>query len=192
LFFCRKDALELAKNNMITESNGDLVFNALNDLIESTQDFTDSLYINNEQRDRIIRLQNEIREQTLNYLRDDQNRSNESNDLNATNASNIDAFSANDTTTTTTNTTTTDNEYKFNRFFNCSSILNNCDVLKKLLQAQTMQIANSLFRENQDATLLNCLKKYSLLNHYDLLIETLDKFKEYADHVLEVKIIDYA
>jgi len=170
---------------MITESNGDLVFNALNDLIESTQDFTDSLYINNEQRDRIIRLQNEIREQTLNYLRDDQNRSNESNDLNATNASNMDAFSANDTASTTT-----DNEFKFNRFFNCSTILNNCDVLKKLLQAQTMQIANSLFRENRDATLLNCLKKYSLLNHYDLLIETLDKFKEYADHVLEVKRID--
>ena len=67
---------------MITESSGDVVFNALNDLIESTQDFTDSLYINNDQRERIVRLQNEIREQTLNYLKRDQNLSNESQDLN--------------------------------------------------------------------------------------------------------------
>lgn len=49
-----------------------------------------------------------------------------------------------------------------------------------------MLLANNLFRENQDATLLNCIKTYSLSNHYDLLIETLDKFKEYSDHVLEI------
>jgi hypothetical protein len=160
---------------MITESSGDVVFSALNDLIESTQDFTDSLYINNDQRERIVRLQNEIREQTLGYLRDDQNLSNESQDLNNNNIDNY-----------CTNASTSDSDLKFNRIFNSSTLLNNCDVLKKLLQAQTMQIANTLFKENQDATLLNCLKKYSLLNHYDLLVETLDKFKEYSDHVLEV------
>lgn len=161
---------------MIAESNGNLVLNTLNDLIESTQDFTDSLYINNDQRERIIRLQNEIREQTLFYLKEESNQS-ESRDLN-NNASNFHIK----------NNENVNSEMRFNRVFNCSSILKNCDVLKKLLQSQAMQIANNLFRENQDAILLTCLKKYSLLNHYDLLVDSLDKFKEYSDHVLEVNL----
>lgn len=154
---------------MITESNGNLVLNALNALIDSTQDFTDSLYISNDQRERIIRLQNEIRDQTLLFLRD----------INNHEQSNSDSANNN-------NSNSNSNTAKFNRLFNCTSMLNDCEVLKKLLQTQTMQLANNLFKENQDATLLNCIKTYSLSNHYDLLIETLDKFKEYSDHVLEV------
>ena len=152
---------------MITESNGNLVLNALNALIDSTQEFTDSLYISNDQRERIIRLQNEIRDQTLLFLRD----------TNTQDQSNADSSNTNNSNT---------NSAKFNRLYNCTSMLNDCEVLKKLLQTQTMQLANNLFKENQDATLLNCIKTYSLSNHYDLLIETLDKFKEYSDHVLEV------
>ena len=143
---------------MIAEASGDLVLNSLNDLIESTQDFTDSLYVSNDQRERITRLQNEIRDQTLSYLKEE-----------------------------TTHHDINNNSPDLNKSVT-SRILNNCDVLKKLLQAQTMQIVNNLFKENQDAVLLNCLKKYSLLNHYDLLIDTLDKFKEYSDHVLEVNL----
>lgn len=45
---------------------------------------------------------------------------------------------------------------------------------------------DQLFRENVDATLLQCIRTYALGNHYDLLMETLDKFKSYADHVLEL------
>ena len=168
---------------MITESNGDLVFIALSEFIDSTQDFTDSLFINNDQRERIIRLQNEIREQTLVYLKEE-NHQNEQNDLNNNNAQAASSSIGNYDRNYQQNSGSSDS--RFNRLFNSSSILNNCDVLKKLLQAQTMQLANSLFRENQDATLLNCLKTYSLSNHYDLLVETLDKFKEYSDHVLEV------
>lgn len=68
----------------------------------------------------------------------------------------------------------------------CTPILNTCDQLKKLLQSLAMQLTDQLFRENVDATLLSCIKTYSLSSHYDLLAETLDKFKEYADHILEL------
>ena len=181
---------------MLNLENGNLyIINALSTLIESTQDFTDSLYINNDQRERIIRLQNEIREQTLLYLKDehrlkqeqDQDSNNNTSNTN-NNTSNID-----ETTTTTTKnestqqqTASNSNGTRFTRLFKTSPILNDCEVLKKLLQSQTMQLANCLFRENQDATLLNCIKTYSSSNHYDLLIETLDKFREYSDQVLEL------
>ena len=167
---CEKDALDLSRNNMLNMENGNmLILNALSCLIDSTQDFTDSLYINNDQRERIIRLQNEIREQTLLYLKEEhrlkqqqQQQIQEQQTSNSTNGT------------------------RFTRLFKTSPILNDCEVLKKLLQSQTMQLANCLFRENQDATLLNCIRNYSATNHYDLLIETLDKFRDYSEQVLEL------
>ena len=56
------------------------------------------------------------------------------------------------------------------------------------MQAQTIQIANNLFKENQDATLLNLIKSYSSSARYDLLLDALDKFKDYSEQVLEVGI----
>jgi hypothetical protein len=153
---------------MISNSNGNLVLCALNNLIDSTQDFTDSLYVKNDQRERIIGLQNEIREKTLNYLRVEEQDSN----VNKLNNSGDDLASSSSSK---------------NLFSNlCSPILNDCEILKKILLTQTMQLADQLFRDNQDATLLSCIKTYSLSNHYDLLIETLDKFKDYSEHVLEI------
>lgn len=49
-----------------------------------------------------------------------------------------------------------------------------------------MQLTDQFFRENMDASILACIRNYSLSNHYDMLIETLDKFKEYSEHVLEL------
>lgn len=178
-----KDALDLVRNNLISETNGEnLVLSALNILIDSTQDFTDSLYINNDQRERIIRLQNEISEKTIFFLKDTTNQE-QNSDQQDQYDQNLGACSSSLNTDPNNNNLT--NKFN-NKIFKCSPILNDCEVLKKLLQSQTMQLANCLFRENQDATLLNCIKTYSLSNHYDLLIETLEKFKEYSDHVLEV------
>lgn len=156
-----EDALDLAKNNMITEANSNLVVQSLQLLINSIQDYTNSRYINNDQRERISRIQNEIRDQILVCLKEDSNNNNNKETNNGTNN-------------------------KFNRLYDYSSILNDCEVLKKLLQSQTMQLANCLFRENRDAGLLNYIKTYALSNHYDLLVETLDKFKEYSEQVLEL------
>jgi hypothetical protein len=49
-----------------------------------------------------------------------------------------------------------------------------------------MILANCIFSENKDATLLTYIKSYSNSGQYDLLLDTLDKFKEYAEQVLEV------
>ncbi|RNA27100.1 alpha-catulin-like isoform X2 [Brachionus plicatilis] len=67
-----------------------------------------------------------------------------------------------------------------------SFILKECESLKKILIIETLQLTNQLFRRNQDAILLNSIKTYSFANQYDLLVETLDTFKEYSDHVLEI------
>jgi hypothetical protein len=194
-----EDALDLSRNNMLNLENGNLyVLNALSTLIDSTQDFTDSLFINNDQRERILRLQNEIREKTLSYLKEEHRLKQEKEQ--DTDKSNTKNKAVDDTTavpnqnesSTTTNTsnqqaqTSSQTNIRFARIFKTSPILNDCEVLKKLLQSQTMQLANCLFRENQDATLLNYIKTYSASNHYDLLIETLDKFRDYSDQVLEL------
>jgi hypothetical protein len=174
-----EDAIELAKNNMIpSQTNENLVLNALNNLLDSTQDFTDSMYITNDQREKILKLQTELKEKTLLFLKEEQDinlseeqqqRQQQQPELNNNNNFHLNRIN------------------RFNRLLVKSvPILNDCETLKKLLQTLAMQIANNLFRENQDATLLNCIKTYSLSNHYDLLIDTLDKFKEYSDHVLEV------
>ena len=171
-----KDALDLAHHNLLMENGSLFVLNALNSLVDSTQDFTDSLYVNNEQRERIIRLQNEIREHTLVFMKDEIQTKQQQQQQHEGEPTPADGEHQAEVSGKPNERTQ----------FKVAPILNDCDVLKKLLQAQTMQLANSLFRENQDATLLNCIKSHSMSNHYDLLIETLDKFKEYSDHVLEV------
>lgn len=67
-----------------------------------------------------------------------------------------------------------------------SVILKECESLRKILIIETLQLTNQLFRRNQDSILLNNIKTYSLANQYDLLVETLDNFKEYSDHVLGI------
>lgn len=67
-----------------------------------------------------------------------------------------------------------------------TTILAVCQELKKTLQLVTIQLSDQLFRENFDATILTYIQAYSQSNQYDLLIESLDKFKEYSDHVQEV------
>lgn len=153
-----ENALDLIQNNMLADSADTFLLNALNNLIDSTQEFTDSLYISNDQRERIVRLQSEIKEQVMNYLREGSHQSSQSQQ-------------------------STSNG---NRSYKLTPILNDCDVLKRLLQSQTMLLANNLFRENQDAILLSSIKDYALTNQYEQLVEQLDKFKEYSDHVLEL------
>jgi hypothetical protein len=168
-----EDTLDLVKNDLITaESNDHVLANTLNCLIDSTQDFTDSLYINNEQRERIIRMNSEISEKTQVLIRN-----NDGNALGTEYASDKN----------NNNSSNKRSKSPSNRaFISCKIILDDCEILKKILQTYAMQLANNLFRENQDATLLNCIRTYCASNHYDLLVETLDKFKDYADHVLEI------
>lgn len=159
----------MSSNNLLMEDGSLFVKNALNDLINCSLDFSESRYINNDQRDQAIRLQSEIREQTLIIMKTDiEQKQNE----NINNEPNL----TEDTSTS---------HIKRNKF-KSTPILIKCEILKKLLRSQTMQLANSLFRENSDATLLTLIKNYSASNCYDLLLETMDKFKEYSDHVLEV------
>ena len=94
----------MARNKMIDESSIDCVLNAANSLIDSTQDFTDSLYINNEQRDRILKLQNDIRDQTNIFL----TRTNDEKQL-------------------------TDNQVHYTRLFKATPILNSCEALKQIV-----------------------------------------------------------
>ena len=175
----------MSRNNLLInlDTGNMLILNALSCLIDSTQDFTDSLYINNDQRERIIRLQNEIREQTLLYLKEEHRLKQEAA---ATAAATAAAVAEQDQQTTSVSANDQQTSTRFTRLFKTSPILNDCEVLKKLLQSQTMQLANCLFRENQDATLLNCIRNYSATNHYDHLIETLDKFRDYSEQVLEL------
>lgn len=49
-----------------------------------------------------------------------------------------------------------------------------------------MYIANCLFKEGKDDILLNLIKNYANSGNFDLLLDTLDKFKEYSEQVLEV------
>lgn len=159
-----EDALDLANNDLLEKENVFMV-NTLNALIDSTQDFTDSLYINNDQREKILHLQNDIREQTLMALKLKECQKN---------------LDLSDSSDDKKNDNSSDNQFK------SAPILSDCEVLKQLLQTQTMLLANNLFRANEDATLLSLIKTYSASNHYDLLIESLDKFKEYSDSILEV------
>lgn len=111
-----EDKLDLARNNMITPNetlSDNSVINAMNELIESTQDFTDSLCIQNEQRERIIKFQNEIREQTNIFLKNenamfDDSDSHQEQPLN--------------------------NRNSYSRLFQTTIILNNCLTLKKLVE----------------------------------------------------------
>lgn len=148
---------------MVSNSSENLVPSALKNLIESTLDFTDSAHVRNEHREQILGLQLEIREKTLAYLRATESRSTSSDDLisGGSPARSIDNLL-------------------------CTPILNACDQLKKLLQSVSMQLTDQLFRDNLDAHLLASIRTYSLSNHYDLLVDTLDKFKDYSSHVLEL------
>jgi len=147
------------------ENQNMFILSALNCLLDSVQDFTDSMYVNKEQRERVLKQQSEVREQTLASLKPEE-------------------------TTIVPDTSENLTGQKPDQF-KAAPILTSCEALKKLLHGSTMQLSNSLFRENEDATLLNLIKTYSASNHYDLLIETLDKFKEYSDHVLEVCFFNY-
>lgn len=143
-----EDALELTKNKMLSNKKDEnILFESLNTLVESTQDFTDSLNIT--KRDQILTQQNQIKQKTIQYSKLNQN------DLV------LDSVRPN-------------------------NILKECEILKKILIIETLQLTNELFKKNQDATLLNSIKSYSLTNQFDLLIETLDSFKEYSEHVLEI------
>ena len=159
-------------------SNENLVLNTMELLVDSTQDFTDSAYTGNEQRERIVRLQNEIRDKTRLFVAEEEE---------------INRAEQNEQTLLESTTAAASSNIHLNRIarynrllVRSTPVLNDCEVLRKLLHAQCMQEASELFHENQDATLLHCIKTYALSNHYDLLIDSLDKFKEYSDHVLEV------
>jgi len=171
-----EDTLDLVKHDLIAESNDHALASTLTTLIDSTQDFTDSLYINNEQRERIMRLKNEITEKTQCFMRNNNVRC-------GLIGAECDANNNNNNNNTSKSPSNQPNQ---RTFISCKSILDDCEILKKILQTYAMQLANNLFRENQDATLLNCIRTYCASNHYDLLVETLDKFKDYADHVLEI------
>ncbi len=150
------------------ENQNTLVQTALNRLFDSLQDYTFSMYINNEQRESIVKLQNEVRDQTLTRLRSEESVTS----IKETDYSTIE--------------NSNDPASQKSCSFKTASILASCAALKKLIYELTMELSNNLFKENEDATLLNLIKTYSASNHYDLLIEALDKFKEYSDHVLEV------
>lgn len=89
---------------MINEANINCLFNAANNVIESTQDFTDSLYVNNEQRDQILKLQNDIKEQTNLFI----NKTNDEKLL-------------------------SDNQVHYTRLFKAAPILSSCEMLKKIV-----------------------------------------------------------
>lgn len=160
---------------MLNENDNYYILNSLNAFIDTTQDFTDSLYISNDQREKILQFQSEIKNKTLSNLKSQSS-------LEKDRKSEPTETSESDTNSKKPKTTSNQSI----QFKGALTVLADCETLKKLLQAQTMLLANSLFRQNEDATLLNLVKTYSASNHYDLLIESLDKFKEYSDHVLEI------
>ena len=104
----------MARNNMIKESNIDCLLHISNNLIESTQDFTDSLYINNDERDKILKLQNDIRDQINLFI----SKTNEEKLL-------------------------TDNQIQFTRLFKSTPILNSCETLKLIVSTKTIYPAHS-------------------------------------------------
>ena len=89
---------------MIKESNIDCLLNIANNLIDSTQDFTDSLFLNNEDRDEILKLQNDIRDQVNLFL----SKNNDEKLL-------------------------TDNQIQYTRLFKATPILNSCETLKNIV-----------------------------------------------------------
>jgi hypothetical protein len=128
--------------------NGNLyILNALNSLLDSTQDFTDCLYISNEQRERIIRLQNDIREQTLIYLKEEiMTKQQEQQEIDSNNNQNNNKSSNENENENDNPANNNNNDNKMNasinRLLKATPILNDCEILKKLLQNQTMQLGN--------------------------------------------------
>ena len=128
----------MANNNLLNENDTLYIVNSLNSLIDTTQDFTDSLHISNDQRERILQCQHEIKNKTLANLKKHEEAPNESDLLSKS---------------------TKSPQYQ-NLQFKSSTVLADCEALKKLLQSQTMLLSNSLFRQNEDATLLSLVKSY--------------------------------
>ena len=54
---------------MLNENDNYYILNSLNAFIDTTQDFTDSLYISNDQREKILQFQSEIKNKTLSNLK---------------------------------------------------------------------------------------------------------------------------
>ncbi len=97
-----KDSIDLVCNRMVSESSNHFILNAFNSLIDSTKDFIDSIHTSNDQRERVVHLTKEIREQT-NLLVNNQDK----------------------------NLLTDSNDMDFSRLFRLSPLLNTCDALKK-------------------------------------------------------------
>jgi hypothetical protein len=185
----KKDIVDLVRNNMINETNNEAIANAANCMIDSTQDFTDSMYIGNEQRERVLNLSNEIKQHIDLLLNNDETPNDSMNN---------------------------NNKPDFSRLFKLSPLLGSCETLKKTvssilyactqllcmvdwvlsishlkLQTQALSTANHIFSENKDASLLVLIKSASNSGQYDVLLETLDKFKDYSDQVQEVGFAKY-
>jgi hypothetical protein len=195
--------IDLSRHNMIPTNsneldfNNNLIVNTLNELMGSIEDFIDSLFISNHQRERIIHLKNEIRDDTLAYLKAKvaisiSNSATTDEDEDASLSTSQQQHQSKHKTNSTKQKTSIEQKRVQTK---PNIIQSNCHTLHKLLNDETNKLTNSLFRDNLDVTLLNLIRSYSDNNnnddnnttHYDLFIETLDKFKEYSDHVLEVK-----
>jgi HPt (histidine-containing phosphotransfer) domain-containing protein len=103
----------MIRNNMISNdinNNENTLNNLLNELLDSTLDFIDSIQLNNEQRDKIIKLKDDIREET-NLLIKQLNESQESIDF-------INDYHKNN---------------QNSKIFQITTILNSCNSLKILV-----------------------------------------------------------
>lgn len=163
-------------------SNENILNSLLSELLESTLDFIDSTQISNEQRDKIIKLRNDIKEETSQLIKqlNDPHESTALNDNYQRNNNNSKIFQI----TTILNTC---NSLKIIVSFHSKlKDLFNLLVLLFKLQSYAVDLADNLFKENKDDILINLIKSYANSGQNELLSECLQNFKEYSDQVIEI------
>ncbi|XP_052829405.1 alpha-catulin isoform X1 [Octopus bimaculoides] len=151
------DLCELTRITMVGPSTQEKLNSALDLIIESSQDFTDSAYTSHENRERILDLCDQLRIQLNNLIKigaslDQKENASSSQELETAILKTIEASK----------------------------------VLHKQLQDTTMDQASELFKVNEDHDLLKGLKIHGLAGSPDKVDELSVKFREHSEQLEEV------
>lgn len=147
--------------------------------IDNSQDFTDSVYISIEQRDKVLEYHQKLQDQLAEITAITAN----SNELSS-------ALTVNPLPAAIQSIQHTGHDFRKHvsggDLFDMRSKVLPCD-----LQLEQMAIFRSseFFRTHDESVLLNELKTYSLTSRFDLLQEAIDRFREQAEIAIEVRLL---
>jgi hypothetical protein len=155
-------------NVSVTSSTKEKLEQLYNQTIDNSQDFTDSIYISIEQRDKVLEYHKKLQEQLAEIIQMITN----NQDIGLSLAIQSIQQVARDFR----------KQVRKNSFFSEIEIL-----LFFKLEQMAIYRASEFFRTHDESVLLNELKTYSLTNRLDLLQEAIDRFQEQAEIAIEVR-----